>query len=49
MRMGGTVNLPGTLDASAPNGGDGGLIETSGNKVSIADSAIVTTKSAVRY
>ena len=30
---GGTVNLPGTLDASAPNGGDGGLIETSGNKV----------------
>ena len=43
---GGTVNVSGTLDASAPNGGDGGLIETSGNKVSIADSAIVTTKSA---
>ena len=43
---GGTVNVAGTLDASAPNGGDGGLIETSGNKVSIADSAIVTTKSA---
>ena len=43
---GGTVNVAGTLDASAPNGGDGGLIETSGNEVSIADSAIITTKAA---
>ena len=43
---GGTVNVAGTLDASAPNGGDGGLIETSGNKVSVADTALITTKSA---
>ncbi len=46
LALGGTVNLSGTLDASAPNGGDGGLIETSGNKVTIADSAVITTKSA---
>ena len=43
LAQGGAVNLSGTLDASAPHGGDGGLIETSGNKVSIADSAIITT------
>jgi filamentous hemagglutinin family protein len=43
---GGTANVDGTLDASAPNGGDGGFIETSGDKVSIADSALVTTKAA---
>ncbi len=43
---GGTTNVAGTLDASAPNGGDGGLIETSGNNVKVADSAFITTKSA---
>ena len=40
---GGTINVAGTLDASAPVWGDGGFIETSGNKVSIADTAFVTT------
>ena len=29
----GTVNLSGTLDASAPDGGDGGFIETSAARV----------------
>lgn len=40
---GGTAKVAGTLDASAPNGGDGGFIETSGDKVQIADSALITT------
>lgn len=44
--LGGTVNVAGTLDASAPRSGDGGFIETSGDKVKIADSAIILTKSA---
>jgi filamentous hemagglutinin family protein len=39
----GTVNVAGTLDASAPNGGDGGFIETSAAHVKVADSARVTT------
>jgi filamentous hemagglutinin family protein len=39
----GTVNITGTLDASAPNGGDGGFIETSGDHVSIADISHITT------
>jgi filamentous hemagglutinin family protein len=39
----GTVTLSGTLDASAPNGGDGGFIETSAARVRIEDSARVTT------
>ncbi len=43
---GGTVKVSGKLDASAPKGGDGGFIETSGDKVQIADSAVVTTTSA---
>ena len=43
---GGTANIAGTLDASAPKGGDGGFIETSGDKVTIADSAQILTKSA---
>lgn len=42
----GTVNVAGTLDASAPAGGAGGYIETSGGRVQIADSAAITTKSA---
>ncbi len=41
---GGTVQVAGTLDASAPNGGNGGFIETSGAHVKVADSAKVTTK-----
>jgi filamentous hemagglutinin family protein len=43
---GGTAHVDGTLDASAPTGGDGGFIETSGDKVKIADSAKILTKSA---
>ena len=39
----GTANVAGTLDASAPNGGNGGFIETSGAQVNIADSARITT------
>jgi len=39
----GTVNVSGTLDASAPNGGDGGFIETSGQSVNITDQAKITT------
>jgi filamentous hemagglutinin family protein len=42
----GTVNVAGTLDASAPTGGDGGFIETSAAHVKIADSAVITTKAA---
>ena len=40
----GTVNVAGTLDASAPNGGNGGFIETSAAKVKVTDSARITTK-----
>lgn len=39
----GTVNVGGTLDASAPNGGDGGFIETSAAHVKVADNARITT------
>ena len=39
----GTVNVGGTLDASAPNGGNGGFIETSAAHVNIANDAKVTT------
>ncbi|WOJ89962.1 filamentous hemagglutinin N-terminal domain-containing protein [Methylocapsa polymorpha] len=46
LASGGTVNVAGKLDASAPKGGNGGKIETSGNKVTIADNAIITTKAA---
>ena len=41
----GTVNVAGKLDASAPNGGDGGFIETSAAHVKVADNAIITTQS----
>jgi filamentous hemagglutinin family protein len=46
LAQGGTTTVSGTLDASAPNGGNGGFIETSGDKVKVADSASITTKSA---
>ena len=41
--QGGAVNVSGVLDASAPNGGDGGAIETSGASVNIADGSKITT------
>ncbi|NMY49245.1 YDG domain-containing protein [Pseudomonas sp. WS 5027] len=43
---GGTVQVAGTLDASAPSGGNGGFIETSGAHVKVADSAKITTAAA---
>ena len=42
----GQVNVGGTLDASAPHGGDGGSIETSAAQVKVADDAHVTTAAA---
>jgi filamentous hemagglutinin family protein len=39
----GIVNVDGTLDASAPNGGNGGFVETSAAHVKISDTARVTT------
>ncbi len=39
----GTVNAGGTLDASAPNGGNGGFVETSAAHVNIADGIHVST------
>jgi filamentous hemagglutinin family protein len=43
----GTVNDSGTLDASAPNGGSGGSIDTSAAHVQIANSAKITTAAAM--
>ncbi|KPQ26548.1 MAG: bifunctional secretin / adhesin [Halomonas sp. HL-93] len=40
----GETQVAGTLDASAPDGGDGGFVETSAAKVSILDEATVTTR-----
>jgi filamentous hemagglutinin family protein len=42
----GTMNVDGVLDASAPNSGDGGFIETSAAAVYVADSVRVTTAAA---
>lgn len=42
----GTVNVGGTLDASAPNGGNGGFIETSAAHVKIANDVRITTAAA---
>ena len=42
----GTMAVSGVLDASAPNGGDGGFIETSAARVDIADGVRVTTAAA---
>ena len=39
----GTVDVGGTLDASAPNGGNGGFIETSAAHVEVANDAKVST------
>lgn len=39
----GTVEVDGTLDASAPESGDGGHIETSGHTVKVRDRATITT------
>ncbi|MBY0575769.1 MAG: filamentous hemagglutinin N-terminal domain-containing protein [Gallionellaceae bacterium] len=41
--QGGAVNVTGTLDASAPNSGNGGFIETSAAHVQVADIAHITT------
>ena len=37
------IKINGTLDASAPNGGNGGFIETSAANVKVNDSAVITT------
>ena len=42
----GTVNVAGTLDASAPSGGDGGFIETSAARVEVANAANITSAAA---
>ncbi|HEU4813879.1 MAG TPA: filamentous hemagglutinin N-terminal domain-containing protein, partial [Xanthomonadaceae bacterium] len=42
----GTTHVDGLLDASAPEGGDGGFIETSAAHVQVADSARITTLAA---
>ncbi len=48
--MAGTVSVGGRLDASAPNGGNGGFIETSAAHVEVAADAKVTTVAAMgRY
>lgn len=39
----GTVNISGTLDASAPVSGNGGFIDTSAAHVQVADTARITT------
>ena len=41
--QGGTANVAGTLDASAPNGGNGGFIETSAAHVNVASDVRITT------
>ena len=42
----GVVNVGGVLDASAPTGGDGGVIETSAATVNVAASSTITTAAA---
>jgi filamentous hemagglutinin family protein len=39
----GVVNVLGTLDASAPNGGNGGFIETSAATVNVDNASMITT------
>jgi filamentous hemagglutinin family protein len=43
----GTVNVGGTLDASAPGGGDGGSIATDAAQVKVANDARVTTAASL--
>lgn len=43
---GNTVKAAGTLDASAPSGGNGGLIETSGAKINIDPHLVLTASAA---
>jgi filamentous hemagglutinin family protein len=43
----GTVNMSGTLDASAPAGGNGGFIEASAARVKIQPGARVTTAASI--
>jgi filamentous hemagglutinin family protein len=45
----GRTLVAGTLDASAPNGGDGGSIETSGREVRVDDAAAITTRAALGH
>ncbi len=45
LAKGGMATVTGTLEATAQNG-NGGTIETSGSKVTIADTAFISTKSA---
>jgi filamentous hemagglutinin family protein len=42
----GTTTVAGTLDASAPGGGDGGFVETSAAHVKVGDGARITTLAA---
>jgi filamentous hemagglutinin family protein len=44
---GGTVKVSGTLDASAPSGGNGGKIDTSGAQVQVTSDAHISTVAAV--
>jgi len=43
-----SVQVTGRLDASAPNGGDGGFIETSAKNVQVESGAIITTAAPQR-
>lgn len=43
----GSVGVGGTLDASAPNGGNGGFIETSAAHVNVQDSVRISTTAAL--
>lgn len=43
LAQGGSVQVDGTLDASAAGSGNGGFIETSGDKIKVADSVKITT------
>lgn len=42
-QLAGQTNVAGTLDSSAPHGGNGGLIETSAASVKISDTAKIST------